>query len=137
MLVVAVAAMIGGCGGQDDDDEPARADGTPPPRSETSRPKGAPPPPAPADMPAVPGTAMLRDDRFDPSRVKGSRSSPVTFVNTDDHEHEIAIQGSDVVIAVQANASATTPPPKPGTYRLVCRLHEKAGMVGRLVIERQ
>ena len=81
----------------------------------------------------------LNDDYFNPDAITIPNGKPTTLVlqNTGGREHTFTVEklGIDVEIQPGEEKSISVTPDKTGTYELICRYHEKEGMVGEVIVE--
>ena len=120
-FALATAAFLGAaCGGGGEESPPA-AQGTSP--AETGNNAGA-------------TELVMRDNEFVPSDFTIQAGSEITLRNEGQAPHNLTVQGQNVDYDVQAGESETESLElAPGTYDIVCKFHEAAGMTGTLTVE--
>ncbi len=121
-VAVAALTLLGvACGGGDGDTAAPVPEGTTPTEAATS-PAG--------------GALVMRDNEFVPSSFIIEAGSEITLRNEGQAPHTFTIEGENVDHEVQAGETETESLElEPGTYDLVCRFHEAAGMTGTLTVE--
>lgn len=111
----AIAAIIGACGG---DDEEAPSGG--------------------GDLPAsAPHVAMI-DNEFDPSTISAPAGQTVSIhlQNEGDNSHTFTSEALDVDVTVESGQSEIVDVDVPdGATEFVCRFHGSSGMTGTLTPE--
>ncbi len=81
-------------------------------------------------------TLVARDNEFVPSDFTVQAGSDITLQNEGQAPHNLTVEGQNVDQDVQAGQSTTVSLDlEPGTYDMVCKFHESAGMTGTLTVE--
>jgi plastocyanin len=90
------------------------------------------------DAAAVDSVAVsLVDNEFDPSSVTVASGGAVDVSNDGEALHNFSVEGEDVDVDVKPGESTSVDLSslEPGSYELLCKLHESAGMTGTLEVE--
>ncbi|GAA0343520.1 cupredoxin domain-containing protein [Bacillus carboniphilus] len=81
----------------------------------------------------------LNDDYFNPKEINipSGKSTTLKLMNKGKKEHTFTVEalGIDAEVLPGKERTITVKPDKPGTYELICRYHEKQGMVGKVVVQ--
>lgn len=81
----------------------------------------------------------LYDDYFNPDviTISNGETTKLILKNVGKKEHTFTVKklGIDVEIEPGKEKSITVKPEKTGTYKLICRFHQNAGMVGKVIVE--
>lgn len=81
----------------------------------------------------------LNDDFFNPKEISipSGKSTTLKLMNKGQKEHTFTVEalGIDAEVLPGKERTITVKPDKPGTYKLICRYHEKQGMVGKVVVQ--
>ncbi|MFN3566089.1 MAG: cytochrome P460 family protein [Burkholderiaceae bacterium] len=80
-----------------------------------------------------PGVVAIADFLFGPEKVEVAAGQKVTWVNTDDSPHQIAIVGKDLRTPVLLKGQSAALSFDPGAYEYVCGLHP--AMKGRIEVK--
>ena len=120
-LTVAALAVLGtACGGGGDSAAPA-PQGTTPTEAATS--------PAGSEL-------VMQDNEFVPSSFSIQAGSEIALRNEGQAPHNLTVEGQNVDHDVQPGETETESLElEPGTYDIVCKFHEAAGMTGTLTVE--
>lgn len=86
--------------------------------------------------PQVPAGALQAvDDAFRPTHLTVGRRRLLSVVSTGHHAHTVTIAALGIDVPLAAGATVALPlPGRPGTYELVCKLHQ--GMTAQVTIRR-
>ncbi len=119
LAVVALAILGVACGGGGDSAAPAPQGTTP---TEATSPAGA--------------ELVMRDNEFVPRSFSIQAGSEIALRNEGQAPHNLTVEGQDVDHDVQPGGTETESLElEPGTYDIVCKFHEAAGMTGTLTVE--
>ncbi|WP_067724528.1 cupredoxin domain-containing protein [Oceanobacillus damuensis] len=81
----------------------------------------------------------LHDDYFSPDSITIAKEETTKLLleNVGQKEHTFTVEklGIDVEVKPGEQKTITVKPEEPGTYELICRYHEKEGMVGEVIVE--
>lgn len=80
-----------------------------------------------------PGVVAIADFLFGPEKVEVAAGQKVTWVNTDDSPHQIAVVGKDVRTPVLLKGQSAALSFDPGAYEYICGLHPN--MKGRIEVK--
>lgn len=78
------------------------------------------------------GVVAIADFLFGPEKVEVAAGQKVTWINTDDSPHQIAIAGRDLRTPVLLKGQSAALSFDPGTYEYICGLHPN--MKGRIEV---
>ncbi|WP_099354557.1 cupredoxin domain-containing protein [Fredinandcohnia onubensis] len=80
----------------------------------------------------------LNDDYFNPKAITIPKGKPIVLVlkNNGVKEHTFTVEklGIDYEVKPKQIKIVTVEPKNAGTYELICRYHEKEGMVGQVIV---
>ncbi|WP_428909504.1 cupredoxin domain-containing protein [Niallia sp. Krafla_26] len=81
----------------------------------------------------------LKDDRFNPDviTISNGEETKLLLKNIGVKEHTFTVEklGIDVEVQPGKEKTITVKPEKTGTYKLICRYHQREGMVGEVIVE--
>ena len=81
----------------------------------------------------------LNDDYFNPDviTISNGKTTKLLLKNVGKEEHTFTVEelGIDVEVQPGKERTITVKPDKTGTYELICRYHQKEGMVGEVIVE--
>lgn len=120
-VALATVALLGAACGGGGDESAAPAQGT-----------------SPAETGNTAATAelLMRDNEFVPSEFTIPAGSEITLRNEGQAPHNLMVEGQNVDKDVQPGETETEALElAPGTYDIVCKFHEAAGMTGTLTVE--
>ncbi|MFC4024744.1 cupredoxin domain-containing protein [Oceanobacillus longus] len=81
----------------------------------------------------------LHDDYFNPNAITiaNGEATELLLKNVGQKEHTFTVEKLDIDVELQPGEqkTITVKPDETGTYELICRFHEKEGMVGEVIVE--
>ena len=84
-------------------------------------------------------TVELEDDHFNPDviTISNGEETKLLLKNVGVKEHTFTVEklGIDVEVQPGKEKTITVKPEMTGTYKLICRYHEREGMVGEVIVE--
>ncbi|MGH2786393.1 MAG: cupredoxin domain-containing protein [Actinomycetota bacterium] len=82
-------------------------------------------------------TVTALDNEFDPASVSATTGATIEVINDGEAAHNFSIKGQSIDVDVQPGESAEVQLADiaEGSYDVLCKFHEKAGMTGTLEIE--
>jgi plastocyanin len=104
LLLLALGALVAGCGGSGESAEPV----------------------------ATTEVLMPKSYRFDPKTIEVEAGATVTWRNEDNFTHTVAVEGQEDK-KVQPGESISVTFPEPGTYDYICTLHSH-DMTGTVIV---
>ena len=147
LCVLVLSASLAACGGSAEE-EPAAQPEPPAPASQAPASQEAPPSPAPAPEATDDGSRLVKvvnqdaagsgKYQFVPSKLQFKLNEAVTFemlAETEFHTFTVDELGIDESADGGKTVRFTYTFDKPGTFELICIVHEAFGMVGEIVVE--
>jgi plastocyanin len=123
--VLVLAAVLGGCG---DDDDPAASETSTESVSDSSTTREA------GRSPEASVSIEMLADRFSPASTEVAAGGAVTvsLVNTSEFDHTFTVEGTDVDEELEpgARAEVELDVPTDGSLAFYCRFHAEIGMEG-------